>query len=106
MAATSCASRWASAMLPRPPGSSTCRPADEGANVALLRPFDRVVWDRMVTQAKVNFVSPKQVALDCLAGNCRMPAGGEAVLTWRAANDPAWRAQSLAEVEPFGVGAA
>lgn len=81
-------------------------PADEGANVALLRPFDPVVWDRMVTEAKVNFVSPTQVALDCLAGNGRMPAEGEAVLTWLAANEPAWRAHSLAEIEPFGVGAA
>ncbi|MHB8451229.1 MAG: type IV toxin-antitoxin system AbiEi family antitoxin [Mycobacteriales bacterium] len=81
-------------------------PADEGANVALLRPFDPVVWDRTVSEDGLTYVSPTQVALDCLAGNGRMPAEGQAVLTWLAANESAWRAPSLANVSPFGVGAA
>lgn len=80
-------------------------PADEGANVALLRPFDPVVWDGTVTEASVTYVSPTQAALDCLAGNGRMPAEGEAVLTWLAANEPTWRAPSLAAATPFGVSA-
>lgn len=80
-------------------------PADEGANVALLRPFDPVVWDRTVSEGGLTYVSPTQVALDCLAGNGRMPAEGEAVLTWLAANESAWRAPALADIPPFGVGA-
>ena len=81
-------------------------PADEGANVALLRPFDPVVWDRTVSEGGLTYVSPTQVALDCLAGNGRMPAEGEAVLTRLAENESAWRAPSLSDVPPFGVGAA
>lgn len=81
-------------------------PADEGANVALLRPFDPVVWDRTVSEGGLTYVSPTQVALDCLAGNGRMPAEGEAVLTWLAANESAWRAPSLTDIPSFGVGAA
>ena len=80
-------------------------PADEGANVALLRPFDPVVWDRTVSEGGLTYVSPTQVALDCLAGNGRMPAEGEAVLTWLAANESAWRAPALADIPPFGLGA-
>lgn len=79
-------------------------PTDEGANVALLRPFDPVVWDRTVTEKGIDYVSPTQVALDCLAGNGRMPAEGEAVLSWLVGNESTWRALSLAEVSSFGVG--
>ncbi len=80
-------------------------PADEGANVALLRPFDPVVWDGTVTEASVTYVSPTQAALDCLAGNGRMPAEGEAVLTWLVANEPIWRAPSLVAARSFGASA-
>jgi len=78
-------------------------PAEEGANVVLLRPFDPVVWDRTVTENGIDYVSPTQVALDCLAGNGRMPAEGEAVLSWLAGNESTWRAPSLAEASSFGV---
>ena len=51
-------------------------PADEGANVALLTPFDRVVWERTVVDAGVAYAAPSQVAVDCLTGPGRMPAEG------------------------------
>jgi hypothetical protein len=73
-------------------------PADQGANVVLLRPFDEVVWDRMRADAGVWYVAPSQVAVDCLAGNGRMPAEGEAVLRWMSDNEHEWRLASLAEV--------
>lgn len=70
-------------------------PADTGANVCLLRPFDRVVWSRTVTDEGLRYVAPSQVAADCLTGNGRMPAEGEAVLEWMLANESSWRASSL-----------
>jgi hypothetical protein len=70
-------------------------PADEGGNVALLRPFDAVVWERHSEHDGVVHVAPSQVAVDCLTGNGRMPAEGEAVLEWMLANENAWRLGSL-----------
>jgi hypothetical protein len=79
-------------------------PASEGANVALLRPFDPVVWDRVIDDDGTTYVAPSQVALDCLAGNGRMPAEGEAVLSWLTENELTWRVPSLADAAPFGEG--
>jgi hypothetical protein len=77
-------------------------PADEGANVALVRPFDSVVFARSVSSGGIRFAAPSQVAVDCLAGNGRMPSEGEALLGWMADNEDRWRARSLAEVDPGG----
>lgn len=71
---------------------------DEGANVALLRPFDPVVWQRSEEQDGTRYVAPSQAAVDCLTGNGRMPAEGEALLDWMLANEQEWRLESLAEV--------
>lgn len=57
-------------------------PADEGANVALLRPFDDVVWARGSTADGVGYAAPSQIVVGCLSGNGRMPAEGNAVLGW------------------------
>jgi hypothetical protein len=70
-------------------------PADEGANVTLLRPFDDVVWTGTVAADGVSYAAVSQVAVDCLSGNGRMPAEGEALLGWMAANEEQWRAPSL-----------
>ncbi len=73
-------------------------PTDEGANVALLRPFDPVVWQRTEEQNGVRYAAPSQAAIDCLTGNGRMPAEGEALLEWMLANEQQWRLDSLADV--------
>lgn len=73
-------------------------PADQGANVVLLRPFDSIVWDRTDTEDGVQYVAPSQAAVDCLTGNGRMPAEGEALIQWLLANEPRWRLDSLAEL--------
>jgi len=73
-------------------------PADEGANVALLRPYDPVVWDRTVQDRAVRYVAPSQVAVDCLTGTGRMPAEGEATISWMVANESVWRIASLDEL--------
>lgn len=70
-------------------------PADEGANVALLRPFDPVVWERSSQQDGIVYVAPSQAAVDCLTGNGRMPAEGEALLAWMLESQSVWRAASL-----------
>jgi hypothetical protein len=70
-------------------------PAEEGANVILLRPFDRVVWDRSTTKEKLLHAAPSQVAVDCLTGPGRMPAEGEALLDWMQKNESRWRLASL-----------
>jgi hypothetical protein len=69
--------------------------ADEGANVILLQPFDSVAWERGSREKGLRFAAPSQVAVDCLTGNGRMPAEGEALLKWMPANEPKWRAVSL-----------
>lgn len=72
--------------------------ADEGANVTLLRPFDAVVGARASTVDGVAYAAPSQVVVDCLTGNGRMPAEGEALLAWMAAHEDQWRASSLADL--------
>ncbi|MGO9965051.1 MAG: hypothetical protein ACLPUG_16695 [Acidimicrobiales bacterium] len=75
-------------------------PADRGANVVLLRPFDEVVWERTMTADGVCYVSPSQVAADCLTGNGRMPSEGEALVTWMVEHQAEWRTPSVKDVTP------
>jgi len=74
-------------------------PADEGANVFLLRPYDEVVLERLYQPgpitSRVPAVGCAQVALDCLTGLGRMPAEGEALMEWMAANEDRWRLPNL-----------
>jgi hypothetical protein len=73
-------------------------PADQGANVVLLRPFDPIVWARTDEDYGVRYVAPSQAAVDCLTGNGRMPSEGEALVQWLLANEPRWRLDSLSAV--------
>lgn len=75
-------------------------PADEGSNVALLRPYDAVVWDRSTLDDGLRYVALSQVAIDCLTGNGRMPAEGEALihLMVETESQSQWRLPSLADV--------
>ena len=68
-------------------------PADQGANVVLLRPFDPIVWERTDEENGVRYVAPSQAAVDCLTGNGRMPAEGEALIEWLLANEPTLEAR-------------
>jgi DNA-binding transcriptional ArsR family regulator len=71
-------------------------PADEGANVILLEPFDSTVWDRTKKiENGLRFAAPSQIVVDCLAGAGRMPAEGEALLNWMQSNESKWRLPSL-----------
>lgn len=75
-------------------------PADEGGNVVLLSPYDPVVWDRNESGDGLRYVAPSQIAIDCLTGNGRMPAEGEALIEWMVANESQWRLDSLASLGP------
>ena len=79
-------------------------PADSGANVAVLRPFDPVVWERTVEDEGIRYAAPSQVVADCLTGNGRMPAEGEALLVWMLDNEQEWRQSSLAAAAETGAG--
>jgi hypothetical protein len=79
-------------------------PADEGANVMILRPYESVVtecpsrWLTAPLPPTLPVVACTQLVLDCLTGPGRMPAEGEALLTWMADNENRWRLGSLADL--------
>lgn len=71
-------------------------PADRGANVVLLEPYDPVVWRRTAVADGVTYAADSQAVVDCLTGMGRMPAEGQALLDWMLANESVWRADDLA----------
>lgn len=60
-------------------------------------PFDEVVWERTTGEDGVTCMAPSKAAVDCLTGNGRMPAEGEALLAWMLENETQSRASSLTE---------
>ena len=65
--------------------------ADAGGDVILLHPHDTNLLARVVTQDDVRTVPVSQLTLDCLTGNGRMPAEGEALLEWMTTHEDRWR---------------
>jgi hypothetical protein len=57
-------------------------PADAGANVMLLAPFDEVVFARPATADGLTFVAASQLAVDLLTSPGRAPREAEAVLQY------------------------
>ncbi|MGH8932928.1 MAG: hypothetical protein ACRDZO_20475 [Egibacteraceae bacterium] len=70
-------------------------PADAGANVVLVRPYDAIAFSRTWAKNNLRFASVAQLALDCLTGSGRMPAEGEALLGWMSEHERRWRATTL-----------
>jgi hypothetical protein len=79
-------------------------PADQGSNVVLLRAFDSVICERNRWEDDIRYVAPSQAAADCLTGNGRMPAEGEALLNWMQENEGQWRLGSIDELFEPGPG--
>jgi len=77
-------------------------PTDEGADVVLLTPYDDIVADRSVFEGGVWVAAPSQVVLDCLTGSGRMPAEGQALLEWMAADEGRWRRKNTDGMERRG----
>ena len=65
--------------------------ASGSGNVYLCEPFDPVVYERTWSDDGMTYAALAQVAADCLGGPDRMPAEGDALLEWMAANEQAWR---------------
>ena len=68
------------------------RPGDAGANVAILTPFDDIVFDRTSTKGGVTVAALSQVAADLLTSPGRGPNEAEALMDWMQQNEGAWRA--------------
>jgi hypothetical protein len=73
-------------------------PATTGANVILAVPYDPIVFTWTSHTRGVTYASVVQVAADDLTGNGRMPAEGEALVSWMRRNEQRWRAASLSEL--------
>ncbi len=58
------------------------RPAEAGANVMLLAPFDRVVFERTRQDSGIAFVAPSQAVVDLFTSPGRAPSEAEALLDW------------------------
>jgi hypothetical protein len=62
------------------------RPAEAGANVMLLAPFDDVVFERTWTNGGLTIVAVSQAAVDLMTGPGRAPSEAEAILERLAGN--------------------
>ena len=76
----------------------TC--AEVGANVAILTPFDDVVFDRTLTRSDVKVAALWQVAADLLTSPGRGPNEAEALMNWMRQNHGARRACSAGLTVP------
>jgi hypothetical protein len=68
------------------------RPAEAGVNVALLTPFDDVVFDRTFERKDITIAALSQVAADLANSPGRGPNEGEALMAWMRDNEDVWRA--------------
>jgi len=67
------------------------RPAVAGGNVALARPFDPVVFERMPPPVGgLKFVARPQLAVDLMTGTGREPSEAEELIDWMR-TDSSWR---------------
>lgn len=66
-------------------------PAEKGANVILLEPFDPVVFQRLWQNSPDPCALPTQVAVDLLVSPGRGPEEAEALLEWMAEHEREWR---------------
>jgi hypothetical protein len=68
------------------------RPTDAAANVALLAPFDIVVFERTSTKGGLTIAALSQVAADLLTSPGRGPNEAEALMAWMREHEASWRA--------------
>ena len=67
------------------------RATEAGANVMILEPLDRVVFDRAVCRDGLRCVAPSHLAADLLTGPGREPSQGEHIIEWMERNQHVWR---------------
>ncbi len=73
----------------------TLLPTETGTDTVLIRPDNEVVFARATESEGLRWAAPSQVAIDCLAGNGRMPAEGEALVDWMREDEGRWRYPSI-----------
>jgi len=66
-------------------------PAEAGANLWLVEPFDSVVFERTWTSDGITYASPSQVAVDLLTSPGRGPSEAHALLEWMTEHETDWR---------------
>lgn len=67
------------------------RPTDAGANVLLVEPVDGLVFDRTREAGGLTVVALSQCVVDLLTGSGREPAQADALMSWMAEDEDAWR---------------
>lgn len=67
------------------------REAEVGANVALLTPFDDVVYERTSESDGITIAALSQVAADLMTSPGRGPNEAEALMEWMRDNEEIWR---------------
>jgi len=73
--------------------------AETSADVLLLEPADHGVFERTTRLGGIHYVAPSQLAIDSLGGTGRMPAEGEALLSFMAMHVDEWQAPSLSRLQ-------
>ncbi len=81
--------------LPERLGALRTEDTGRAPNVLVLLPPTHAVFDRTRTIDGVPHVALSQLVIDCLSGNGRMPAEGEAVLELMKQNESRWRLTHL-----------
>lgn len=71
--------------------AAALQPVDAGANVALVVPFDSVVYERTSPRKAITVVAPSQVVVDLMTSPGRGPNEAEALLEWMGEHEDAWR---------------
>jgi hypothetical protein len=67
------------------------RPTEAGANVALVTPYDPIVYERTSQKKGVTVAALSQIVVDLLTSPGRGPNEGEALIEWMRANEHVWR---------------
>jgi len=67
------------------------RDVPTGANVMLVRPRSQAAFERTWQRDGVRYAALSQVVVDLLTSPGRGPSEGEALITWMAGNEDAWR---------------
>ncbi len=73
--------------------------AETGADVLLLEAADHGVFERTRRLGGIHHVALSQLAIDSLGGTGRMPAEGEALLSFIAMHVDEWQAPSLSRLQ-------
>ena len=71
--------------------ATALRPVDAGANVALVEPFDPVLYERTSRQKAITVVAPSQIVVDLMTSPGRGPNEAEVLIEWMGEHEDAWR---------------